>query len=300
MTRSYSLALCLSVLAGPVLAGANAGGTLIFHANPGLTYTQDHGSYIGESGLSDCANAITRVDGETPFVFYALAAFPPDAVPCLKGVEFGIDYDDQRFSLLGYGSAGDLEIHSDDWPAPNSSTAIAFGVAREAHLVEVYWFAGYALDTAPSQFTFAQSLNGAPVFGDCDIPAFLDPVSDFGILGLNTDGVSACPSSAPVQGACCLPSGECVQNTEDGCATSGGSYLGDDLPCVPNPCAPPPAGACCMPDGQCVRQPEYLCQGEGFVYQGDGTVCDPNPCDADPVAVDRESWGAIKQRYRSR
>jgi hypothetical protein len=39
-------------------------------------------------------------------------------------------------------------------------------------------------------------------------------------------------------GACCFPSGDCLQGTADDCEGAGGSYMGDETPCDPNPCEP--------------------------------------------------------------
>ena len=47
---------------------------------------------------------------------------------------------------------------------------------------------------------------------------------------------------APV-GACCLPEGVCLQGTEADCRTAGGNYLGDGIPCDPDPCGSTPTKA---------------------------------------------------------
>ncbi|MCA9296885.1 MAG: hypothetical protein KC983_10210, partial [Phycisphaerales bacterium] len=52
----------------------------------------------------------------------------------------------------------------------------------------------------------------------------------------------------------------------------GGDFLGDDVPCSPEPC--PAAGAFCIPDEGCEEQFEATCLERGGCYVGDGTVCD--------------------------
>ena len=44
-------------------------------------------------------------------------------------------------------------------------------------------------------------------------------------------------SEALAEGACCITGG-CVQTTSSGCLLIGGEYLGDGIPCDPNPCVP--------------------------------------------------------------
>lgn len=79
------------------------------------------------------------------------------------------------------------------------------------------------------------------------------------------------PGPTPT-GACCIGA-DCFALTSDDCATMGGTYQGDGVSCVPNPCV----GACCHDDGSCTVTTEAGCVGVG-AYQGSGTVCDPNPC----------------------
>ena len=67
------------LLSQVVVAGPNAGGTLILHADASVVYTFDETAYCGGSGLAACSLAVVRVpaDPEVMTVFYALAAFPP-------------------------------------------------------------------------------------------------------------------------------------------------------------------------------------------------------------------------------
>lgn len=85
-------------------------------------------------------------------------------------------------------------------------------------------------------------------------------------------------TSSRGDGACCLPDGSCEYVPEEFCTQAyGGDYLGDGIPCEPNPC--PPAGACCLQDGTCVVVTEATCIATySGIYQGDGIGCDPNPC----------------------
>ncbi|MCP3904189.1 MAG: DNRLRE domain-containing protein [Planctomycetes bacterium] len=78
-------------------------------------------------------------------------------------------------------------------------------------------------------------------------------------------------------GACCFDDGHCEPQTQADCLALGETYIGDDVPCTPNPCTQP-VGACCYADGSCMTQTQTDCQTAGGTYQGNGTSCVPNPC----------------------
>jgi hypothetical protein len=61
------------------------------------------------------------------------------------------------------------------------------------------------------------------------------------------------------------------------CADAGGSFLGPETVCDPNPC-PGPRGACCFADESCRLLTEEDCAEAGGTYLGDSVSCSPNPC----------------------
>jgi hypothetical protein len=70
-------------------------------------------------------------------------------------------------------------------------------------------------------------------------------IADVGDFVLDSDVMIRCQSfscgtSLPT-GACCLSAGTCVTLTDPDCRAQAGSYHGDSIPCVPNPCRPVPA-----------------------------------------------------------
>lgn len=77
-------------------------------------------------------------------------------------------------------------------------------------------------------------------------------------------------------GACCDGT-DCTQATEFDCATQGGAYQGDGVPCSPNPCSPA-VGACCGFDGTCTETTQADCFAGNGEYQGDGTLCADTFC----------------------
>lgn len=77
----------------------------------------------------------------------------------------------------------------------------------------------------------------------------------------------------PVIGACCYDDGSCIDLSEFVCASSGGTYQGDNTDCDPNPCPQPTdTGACCI-DGVCSILSESDCTDGGGNYLGDDTTC---------------------------
>jgi hypothetical protein len=93
--RSVLLALALMFVAlgfaPTAVAGPNADGVLLVHANPPLVYTTDTADYCGQSDLAACSLAVTTVPWapDTTRVFFILAAFPESSQPRLKAISFG-------------------------------------------------------------------------------------------------------------------------------------------------------------------------------------------------------------------
>lgn len=110
--------------------------------------------------------------------------------------------------------------------------------------------------------------------------------------------VSGTTSVVLPSGACCFEDCSCLVLPPGDCESSGGIFMGEDLPCDPNPCAcPPPYGACCLPPlNECQFLMEEACYAAGGDFVGPGVPCDPDPCP--PTAATRTTWGAIRSVYR--
>jgi len=334
MRSSCSIALLATVFAtGAAVAGPNAGGTLVLHANTSIAYTPDQSNYCGEAGLTACDAAVSSVTGADPVVFFAVAAFPSGSSPRLAGLTFGVNYD-SAVTLVAQGACGDFELSTGDWPSSGAGTAITWNTANTGVLVPAYWFAGYNYYAPqPAHFGVGPHPTQGGNFADDAVPANLDPVSGFGVLGFDAPGSAPCPQIGAT-GACCFSDGSCAVLGADGCVANGGSYQGNDTNCDPNPCVAA-TGACCHVDGTCTVVPASECIDHDAVYQGDGTTCDPNPCPPAgaccegevceiftedhcgehggdyigdntvcdpnpclPVATQKSTWGQIKQTYR--
>ncbi len=105
------------------------------------------------------------------------------------------------------------------------------------------------------------SWNGVPIYLNC---------AEFDCDG----GDCVCDE---VFGGCCVGT-DCSLATEADCASSGGTYLGDNTDCSGDPCGGGGGeGACCI-GTDCVLATPADCSSFGGSYQGDGTDCTGNPC----------------------
>jgi hypothetical protein len=81
-----------------------------------------------------------------------------------------------------------------------------------------------------------------------------------------------------MEGACCLPDGDCVVVTPSGCAAQGGAYQGDFVSCSSVEC-PQPLQACCFElTGGCLNLTEQDCLTAGGIPAGFGTDCATYVC----------------------
>ena len=277
--------LAAGSLTAPAMAGQNAGGTLVLHAQPSVVYTHDIGSYCSSFALSSCESAVTSVTGSQTYVFFVVAAFPTTSDPALTGLVFGIHYT-STIGIVNAGNCASFELSGSGWPGSDTGTALTWNEPQTAKLTPVYWFAGYNY-YAPQQGNL--SVRAHPTqggyFADDSIPAILDPIAGFGRLGFNQTGYLPCPGMPSEPGACCFPDGTCSVLDPSLCFDGGGVFQGSNTTCSPNPCpAPPPTGACCFPHHGCQVLYQSVCENQGGSYSGDHTDCEPNLCPGDPGA----------------
>ncbi len=105
------------------------------------------------------------------------------------------------------------------------------------------------------------------------------------------------PDPCEHPGACCV-GGRCEIMFEENCTIIlGGTFLGPDTLCEPNPC---PA-VCCFEQPTAPHGCEILLEAECQAAQGfwhpEWTTCEPNPCEI-YTPVEETSWGRIKGMYR--
>ncbi|MEZ4655509.1 MAG: hypothetical protein R3E12_18450 [Candidatus Eisenbacteria bacterium] len=189
------------------IAGPNAGGTLVIHADPDVVYSPDI-EYCGFGTLpASCAEVNTRVDGTATTTWHVFAAFPENSHPRLAGVAWGVTYDPDRVVVADWGGCGDFELPNSGWPAPGEGTAVTWGVAQTATFTEIYWFAGYVYAAEATSFDLTlHPQQGGSFVGRQRPPGSLDPIADFGELGFNGNpGYLPCPDPLPEEERALLP-----------------------------------------------------------------------------------------------
>lgn len=256
--------------------GPNRYGVLVLHSDPELVYT-DTEAYCERTMVAGCADLVAHRNDPDPAVIHALALFPEEAPPRLRGVTFGLDFPD-CVSLLAWESCGDFELAQEGWPAPGTGTAVTWGTTQTDPVVEVYWFAAYGIETEPGELALIPHPTQGADFADDSVPALLDPIAALGSFGFFRPGVVPCPPEPEPVGACCLPDGSCLVESVPGCAALGGVITEIGIGCDPDPCAHRP-GACCLPaDGACVEVPEEACLTVDGVFLGIDVPCTPDLC----------------------
>ena len=93
-------------------------------------------------------------------------------------------------------------------------------------------------------------------------------------------------------GACCAGNGYCAVRTSDQCAASGGSWLGAEVPCDPNPC---PA-ACCFAGQLCQLLDAAACASQNGHFKLGHDCSNAHICEEEPA--EKSTWGRIKNGYR--
>ncbi|MFN8548740.1 MAG: hypothetical protein U0527_12445 [Candidatus Eisenbacteria bacterium] len=276
----FARAMLATVLCLPLstaLAGPNAGGTLLLHADPSLVYTTGGPGYCALPSLTNCEDAVVSVAGSATHVIQVIAAFPEGSLPRLTGITFGVQYD-EGVTIVEHGTCGDFLLPDPNWPATGTGAAITWSIPELTQLVPVYWFAAYnygAPAAAHLELTPHPTQGGS--FGDVRVPSILDPITGFGSLGFDAPGVLACPAPVTDIGACCLQHHLCTICSAEACAGLNGLYVGAESACEPNPCPPDP-GACCFPDGSCLFVRPDECAAANGSFFGENSTCDPNPC----------------------
>lgn len=176
------------------VAGPNSGGTLLLHAEIGVTYTSEEANYCAQSTLSDCDLATISAPELTTTVVFVMAAFPDSSHSRLSGVSFGMDFDPLAISVADHGHCGDFELSTAEWPDPGSGTSVTWTSPRLAPLEEVYWMALYAYHATTVAVDAHPVQDG--VFADDSVPANLDPITAYGTLGFGVAlGNAVCPDT---------------------------------------------------------------------------------------------------------
>ncbi|MCA9726364.1 MAG: hypothetical protein R3E12_20275 [Candidatus Eisenbacteria bacterium] len=210
----------LGLVGSTAQAGPNANGALLVHVDDSIVFS-DGMSYVGlsdrncvddfncpinDEACSQQSKIATSTKGsgstDETTVWWVLAAFPPASCPRVSGITFGVGWGTgpNDVTIVDYGTCGDgLEIPSDEWPNNfGNGTAVTWSSARRAHLIEVYWFAGYA-SYGPIQFTLGPHFTQGGNFADDNVPSALDPITYYAKLGLGGAQGEILHDPTPVQ-----------------------------------------------------------------------------------------------------
>lgn len=269
----------LLLMAGTTLAGKNETGALIVHTGSYSVYGNDPcGADYDDPSTCEAADTQTDNDPETPAVIWLIAAFHESSDPAVTVIYFGLDHNLPEFYHDRWGMCGppgSLEVPDVGWPDEPASAgnSVAFG-SPIAHnrLFPFYWVQVWGFEGA-YYGTGINPTGGYAGIVDDSNPPQTDVIGMFGQVRWYEPGYNDCPDQMPY-GACCLPTGECISLMEANCEAGGGSFMGDDSVCDPNPCP----GACCFIDGHCEMFSEIDCVLFEGGWLGQATVCNPNPC----------------------
>jgi hypothetical protein len=278
MRRTVCALLLLGVTATWVMAGPNAGGTMVVHdANIVFSTPDDLLQPPTTTPPVSCEavdNDLQFSASETQFrVWKVYAAFPAAGSPRLMALVWGIDGVGWSYSRVVAAGLPDpsncFEVVQGGWPNPSPGASIGqrFVIPQTSHMVECYWFGGYAYEG--EGFATVPHVNGVSSFVDDAVPANPDLIEGFSSIGFGHRGTTVCP--VPI-GACCRGTA-CTIRTHPNCTDVGGVWHGEITTCSPNPCLPP-TGSCCFLSGECQVTTQYDCPGQWTMFG----VCTPNPC----------------------
>jgi hypothetical protein len=283
--RCCWLSLCLlTLICNPVVAGRNASGAMVLHTDDMVTFSAGQDYCSIDPLPAACSDLVTQIDKDPGIeaVVWIVASFPPYASPGASAFQVGIYGSVPRDYFTAWAPCGPgfLEIPDATWPEPGTGTAVAYTSTVYSTLFKMYWFAVSAPGTGSTLSTgdYPGGDHHAE-WADDSYPPQVDRCDLFGSVGWGVPGHDNCWD--PTQtGACCFPNCSCRQLLPDECESDGGTFIGPQIACAPNPCPCPP-GACCLRYGACEDVVPADCDTLGGTWEGAGTTCAtfqcPNP-----------------------
>ncbi len=264
-----------------------SGGVLIAHHDPAYTWSPPvpYCDWYTSHPINGQSQVINTLSGGLN-VWYVLAAWEYEAKTWC-GTEFGFGaFNTDLFYLVEYGPcfpATGLEIPSPGWPGPNEGTAfVTTGSPWSGNWLAVYFFAGYA-------YGYTYGATAIPIgidpptafcgFSNCENPPMVYSVPGHarGAMGVNMPGYTPSFYGLPDWACCFTEAPYCRMLPETDCLLQGGTWLGPEWTCNPDPCPHP--GACCL-IGACSIMFAENCLLVGGTFLGPDTLCEPNPCPA--------------------
>jgi hypothetical protein len=280
MMKRPLLFLTMAMLIGsPSWAGRNANGMMLVHTDDSIVYTatDDYCQSATPDRCEDFVNTSHKTPDEATVV-WLMAAFMGSSSPAVTTLQFGIHHNlpQNQGYIERYSACGPqpLELPDTGWPEPNDcGNLVAYGVPVYDHAFPFYWFAVWHDDDTYFFGTRTYPSTNEAKFVDDSSPPIEDLCFNFATMRWNVPGEMSCIPDQPHAGACCFPDGSCIYMPMSECQ---GFYMGDAVPCDPNPCPQPEP--CCLPDGSCQMLMPDICVQIGGIPYGPGITCDPNPC----------------------
>ncbi|MCC7142593.1 MAG: S8 family peptidase [Candidatus Eisenbacteria bacterium] len=133
------------------------------------------------------------VNTSSPVIIYLMAAFPSGSTPSVRGVTFSLTYDPAEVEILDEENTADFALRDGAWPAPDVGTALTWDSPLTTTLCEIAWFTAYTGTEIGATFGLAPHPTQGGHFSDNSEPPLLDPVRDYGAIGINTLGHRALP-----------------------------------------------------------------------------------------------------------
>ncbi|MBM3287184.1 MAG: hypothetical protein FJY88_07525 [Candidatus Eisenbacteria bacterium] len=263
----------------------NRGAVLYLSIAPEQRY-DDTTSFRGRSATPTPEEAIVSdVASPRTHIAYLLLAYPPEAVPEMSVVSYGIRYPN-GIRIVRYGiSPNCLQMATRDWPSSREGMMLGvIGKPDTNRVVELGWFAIQA--TKPGRVEVVPHPDaGMAARIVSQTSSLMTPIADFGHLGFDLPGRAPAPTfPGPVTGAACYHDSVCVELTRAEAEYYGDAvlYLEDGLLCQEGTLCWGPLleGACCLPDGACRILTRKACAKAAGKYQGNYSRCDPDPCGA--------------------
>jgi hypothetical protein len=279
--------VCLTVFitGSPALAGIHSGGSLIVHTNEDLMFSHltlpclEEYHPGGPWMPAECEQMTTQATVyDRPIVIWFLTAFHESVTPAVTGIVCGLHHDLPGPEWIEtYGACGPAASHgTPDFPGSGSGFVVVYDMANPIrdNLFPFYFFAIWGDEPGDSFGLGIHPDYGTAWVFDDSAPFEIDLIHRFGAVRWDAQGFNECPvpPAGGPPGACCIAD-ECYYVPEDDCFPIGAEFLGEGVPCDPNPCLP---SACCMYDGSCEVLNATDCFIQGGVHVGG--PCDPNPC----------------------
>ena len=314
----FGVLALMVICCAPVLAGRNGGGSLLVHTNDAIIYSPGT-DYCATAMPASCDVLVTRTDRYDPdaSIIWLVWAFREDDTnpgPEVTGLRLGVrtSLPAGNLETSAVCGTGALEVPTatpayPDWPENGSGNAITWAQPNYSKVKAFYWLAWYGAQAGDYFGTTVDPRTASASFADNTNPPIEDRTNRFGTVKWGEAGSNTCPILPPT-GACCVNLVGCSIKTESDCLSAFGNYVGDNMPCIPDPCGP-----CCY-QGTFVKtcaytsqarctDPNYFAEGE-WEHALPGTFCTGDISEKNTMwycadtPTKATTWGFLRALFR--